>query len=1076
MSTHGYDLDNSATTRGFSAGQTILKRFRLDRILGRGGMGVVWAAYDTELEEPVALKFLPEPVVGDEAAIDDLKREVRRARQLSHPHIVRIHGFETDGRVAAVSMELIEGQTLTARRLGSSAKVFSVSEIADWTLQLTQALNYAHGQARVVHRDLKPANLMITASQRLKILDFGIAASISESTSRMTNKGTSGTLTYMSPQQLSGKIPTPADDLYALGATLYELLSGKPPFFRGEITMQILHAAPESIEARRAELGYTASEAIPAVWNDVICSLLAKDPAQRPSSALEVAQRLGLAVSTLEFPTNATVSIPEAPANPPRTVPAPPPVPAVQVHAKIKSPMPRHLLAGSLVAGACIVLGGAYWGLDVGDRLRARSAIQRAEQMQSTDSVGAIGLAKEAVRLRPEDPGYRRYHELLQRDWLAALDARLAPLTPEQRYSLMRTLPPDLDSVFDSAYRDRFKVLSEKITEQLRTAVRAKLADAERSVASKGYEQALRSLDALRAYALAVPEISTLADRLRRSQQGDSLVSAKGLAAKENFAAALQELDVAEARGLMLDEIAAARREVRQAQVRAEIAQALGVSEKGDHKAALLYLTKTAQLGLLEEEVSLARARVLAAAESAMIAKLGSAIAAGQLPEVRARLDEFSQLANRTFDVRPEALVAEKKLERFLAMLQELRIRPASVEQRSHALDLALVAKLRKRFENESAVTDFLGRSYSEWAARELSRQNLGGALYLDDRSRAENGKGDALLRRNALAAAARELAFAVAVPPVDSTLDTPASLANAPREILRSAIGEKTGDWIKLVDASTAQTPAAFVLKSKARGPATTHTRSARTEYAQYQSGTRTEDNPEYYRLSERLVDAESHLRDIQASNAIATQQANSYAGASKTGMWGALIVNTAAVVSTTGAQNAVNDLRRELAGTPRTIKEPVYDQEPYTVTTHSLTHKADFAYQLERDGKALGNFQPYAAEFSLEAEEVTGNARRNVPVKPVNLPSASEVNRRLTESLSAQARADAPALRAQLSAGSFDLLRERLKEAKSTMSVRADRFWALGELWAAAGVAVSERGRHEAELRATLGIPAAF
>jgi serine/threonine protein kinase len=212
-------------------------------------MGVVWRARDQVLGEEVALKFLPDAVRWDPGAYEDLKGETRRARQLTHPNIVRIHDFVEDSGSAAISMELVEGATLTALRLTRPAKVFSPDEIAAWLPQLCAALDYAHGEARVVHRDLKPANLMLTGDGRLKVADFGVARSMADSITRVSMMS-AGTLVYMSPQQAMGEEPSPADDLYALGATLYELLTGKPPFHTGDVRLQLFQRRPDSIAAR----------------------------------------------------------------------------------------------------------------------------------------------------------------------------------------------------------------------------------------------------------------------------------------------------------------------------------------------------------------------------------------------------------------------------------------------------------------------------------------------------------------------------------------------------------------------------------------------------------------------------------------------------------------------------------------------------------------------------------------------------------------------------------------------------------------------------------------------------------
>jgi serine/threonine protein kinase len=188
------DLDLGATIKGLIPGQQLFKRYTLVRMVGRGGMGVVWLAKDNELGREMALKFLPELVATDRSSIDDLKREVRRAMDLSHPNIVKIYDFVTDGRTAAVSMEFIAGDTLSSLRIDEPGKVFSPEKLAPWITQLCAALDYAHHDAQVVHRDLKPANLMIDARGRLKVLDFGLAASLAESVSRVSRQSSgSGT-------------------------------------------------------------------------------------------------------------------------------------------------------------------------------------------------------------------------------------------------------------------------------------------------------------------------------------------------------------------------------------------------------------------------------------------------------------------------------------------------------------------------------------------------------------------------------------------------------------------------------------------------------------------------------------------------------------------------------------------------------------------------------------------------------------------------------------------------------------------------------------------------------------------
>jgi len=285
----------AATSCEFANGQKVFGRYTLVKVLGRGGMGIVWLARDEELERDVALKFLPDLMIQDRAVFDQLKRETKRCLELTHPHIVRIHDFVHDERSGCISMEYIDGETLSNLRAEKEQKVFEPDEIAIWTSQLCDALDYAHNHAKVIHRDLKPGNLMVSQRGDLKVSDFGIARSLADSVSRLTmEQGRSGTLAYMSPQQLDGERGSHLDDIYSLGATLYDLLTSKPPFYSGNIDRQIHERVAPSMTERRREFDIEPA-LVPQVWEDAVAACLAKDSLRRPQSAAEVARRLQLA-------------------------------------------------------------------------------------------------------------------------------------------------------------------------------------------------------------------------------------------------------------------------------------------------------------------------------------------------------------------------------------------------------------------------------------------------------------------------------------------------------------------------------------------------------------------------------------------------------------------------------------------------------------------------------------------------------------------------------------------------------------------------------------------------------------
>ena len=258
-------------------------RYTLIRMLGRGGMGEVWLAKDEQLDEEVALKKLPPEVGADAMALADMRREVQKSRALSHPNIIRIHDLiQQAGEDPLISLEFVDGTDLTAIAATKTNGVFDWVAIKDWMLQLANALEYAH-EEKIVHRDLKPGNIMISRTGRLKLADFGIAATVADSLSRSSMQGfVSGTTLYMSPQQMEGAAPKETDDVYAFGATIYELLTSRPPFYTGNVEHQVLQVTPTPPSQRLGEFGFVGQ--IPPHVQELVMACLAKVPEGRPQS------------------------------------------------------------------------------------------------------------------------------------------------------------------------------------------------------------------------------------------------------------------------------------------------------------------------------------------------------------------------------------------------------------------------------------------------------------------------------------------------------------------------------------------------------------------------------------------------------------------------------------------------------------------------------------------------------------------------------------------------------------------------------------------------------------------------
>jgi tRNA A-37 threonylcarbamoyl transferase component Bud32 len=230
-------------------------RFVVEEEINRGSMGVIYKARDVVLDEVVALKVLNEMLLSDESAIKRFKREAKAAKKLAHPRIVRIHDFYQSGNKKFISMEFIDGIDL--KRLIAQKRAMLEIEVRKYLLQICEALVYAHGVG-VVHRDIKPANIMIDKQNDIKITDFGIAKLIH--IDEMTKAGTAviGTPLYMAPEQILGTAIDPRTDIYSLGILLYEMLAGKPPFFRGNVEYHHVHTdpppLPESVSDKFREI------------------------------------------------------------------------------------------------------------------------------------------------------------------------------------------------------------------------------------------------------------------------------------------------------------------------------------------------------------------------------------------------------------------------------------------------------------------------------------------------------------------------------------------------------------------------------------------------------------------------------------------------------------------------------------------------------------------------------------------------------------------------------------------------------------------------------------------------------
>jgi len=234
------------------AGHLIDERYEVKVKLGQGGFGAVYLAYDQVMGIDKALKIIPEAVSSDKEAMFDLQKEARTMIALNHPNIVRVYDFHNSGSIKYIDMEYVDGKTLSEIKLEYPDKCVPEKRVKELAIKIAEGMAYAHAN-NVLHKDIKPQNIKVNSKVEIKIMDFGIAETVRSSMSRLQNSSSSGTLVYMSPEQIKGRNVGKESDIYSFGAMLYELLSGHPPFYKGDVNFQILNEKPESLNNVSAE-------------------------------------------------------------------------------------------------------------------------------------------------------------------------------------------------------------------------------------------------------------------------------------------------------------------------------------------------------------------------------------------------------------------------------------------------------------------------------------------------------------------------------------------------------------------------------------------------------------------------------------------------------------------------------------------------------------------------------------------------------------------------------------------------------------------------------------------------------
>lgn len=258
-------------------------RYQVERLLGDGGMARVYLGRDLRLNRPVAIKIPHSHLMTDPDFLARFRHEAHAAAMVRHPNLVDVYDVGQDGDLHYIVMEYVAGSTL--KQLINREAPFAIPRAVRIGEQIARGLHAAH-RAGLIHRDIKPQNIIVTDDGQARITDFGVAKS--RLSTAMTETGiTLGTVYYIAPEQARGRPATPQSDIYALGVVLYEMLTGRLPFTGDTpVAVAMKHISEPPPPPRRY------NPQIPAALEEIILRALAKDPAQRQRSALELAEEL----------------------------------------------------------------------------------------------------------------------------------------------------------------------------------------------------------------------------------------------------------------------------------------------------------------------------------------------------------------------------------------------------------------------------------------------------------------------------------------------------------------------------------------------------------------------------------------------------------------------------------------------------------------------------------------------------------------------------------------------------------------------------------------------------------------
>ena len=802
---------------------------------------------------------------------------------------------------------------------------------------------------------------------------------------------------------------------------------------------------------------------------------------------------LGAALFILSFFIRRKPAAPPLVATDPAAAPEPPPPPRPDPAPITWVKQNRGITAGlvALVVGV-LALGPGHAIARI-QAARLRSAAQAAEA--AGDWAATLQALKSATQARPTDPELADDYQSAQVRWLHTVDAKIASMSPEERWAFFASAP---EAAIRAQLSEPLASAHAAFIEQNRALVCDHIDQAFHDAATlldqHEWAKAQARVDGLKSVAAADPEFAHASEVFADQQAARKMAAASAFIRSGQLADARQLLaDLKDNPRLEANEVADATYRANLAEFQQQIDAAVDAGVRGNvskgmaqlgalglrakalqadpaHARVWSELSEEERARVLPNFIAQGRARLLQAAVTASIPALADAIRTGRAAPAQAVLDNLAPIAGHAFSATGETLVSETDFSRFRNCLAELGLSDRASPAYRGA-DVALVESVRSRFSDQTAVKAFVGAGYAAWSDQLAKADRPAAALYLLDLAAREGVSRPAIDRLDLLSSLQENSKRRIALAPVTTSPDSVNSDVADLETALRQTLAKAGTDWITVETPAAGAPEPALLVRAVAEFPAEQGNRSHSNWSVHYQSGTRTDPNPDYNSLVAQLDDAQ---RSLESAREAAQQAESQSSAASDNALAGAIMAAASAYggAAVDEAASRVNSLNNQLARTSPTITTAVYADENIPITTHEMNHSAKLEATVLEHGRAALRSATWFSQLYYHTYEWPGSRRAGVTAGTPNFVARATASRRLEQSLAAMVTHQ-PALLLQPVA---DALFHEADEAnaKDSPADQAEKSWGLVELWLNSGLRVTSYATREAALRRSLGLPA--